>query len=53
MPGVLTAYVERLSEPEITNPDQALIYCLSFSEDHTDLAEAWFDRHPERRPEGF
>ena len=50
---VLTAYVARLAEPEVTNADQALIYCLSFSEDHTDLAEAWFDDHPERRPEGF
>lgn len=50
---VLTAYLERLDEREVTNPDQALIYSLSLFEDHADLAEAWFATHPDQRPAGL
>ncbi len=46
---VLTAYLERLEETEVNNPDQALLYNLSLAEGHACLAEAWLDAHPEHR----
>ena len=46
---VLTAYLERLDEDEVTNPDQALIYSLSLAESHARLAEDWLADHPEHR----
>ncbi|MCG8357194.1 MAG: hypothetical protein MI920_16640 [Kiloniellales bacterium] len=48
---MLTAYLERLGEAEITNPDQAWLYSLSFSRDHAALAESWYAEHPEHRLE--
>lgn len=38
---VLTAYLSRLDEHEVTNPDQARIYRLSLDPDHVALAERW------------
>jgi hypothetical protein len=38
---VLTAYLARLGEAEVTNPDQAEIYRLSLDPDHVALAERW------------
>lgn len=46
---VLTAYLERLDESEVTNPDQALLYNLSLAESHARLAEDWLEAHPEHR----
>ena len=47
---VLTAYLQQLQEPEITNPDQAVLFLLSLDEDHASEAERWFADHPEHRP---
>ena len=44
---VLTAYLERLDETEVTNPDQALTYSLSLDGGHVELAERWLEAHPE------
>ncbi len=44
---VLTAYLERLAELEINNPDQAVLYRLSLDRDQQVLAERWFEDHPE------
>ena len=38
---VLTAYLCRLGESEITNPDQAEVYRLSLDPDHLALVERW------------
>jgi hypothetical protein len=38
---VLTAYLNRLDESAITNPDQAEVYRLSLDPDHLALAERW------------
>lgn len=38
---VLTAYLSRLDESAITNPDQAQVYRLSLDPDHLALAERW------------
>lgn len=38
---VLTAYLARLGEAEVTNPDQAEIYRLSLDPDHVALVERW------------
>lgn len=46
---VLTAYLERLGEREVTNPDQAIFYACSLNERHVALAAAWFEKHPEYR----
>ncbi len=44
---VLTAYLARLGESEITNHDQALLYGLSLDQVHADLAAKWFGAHPD------
>ena len=44
---LLTAYLERLGEAEVTNPDQALLYSLSFDEAHLGQAKHWYAAHPE------
>jgi hypothetical protein len=44
---VLTAYLDRLAETEVSNPDQAYLYGQSLNEAHVDLAAAWFARHPD------
>lgn len=49
---VLTAYLERLADPEITNPDQALLYRLSLDRDQQILAECWFEDHPDHLDAG-
>lgn len=38
---VLTAYLSRLGDRDVTNPDQAEIYRLSLDPGHADLAERW------------
>jgi hypothetical protein len=38
---VLTAYLCRLDETDVTNPDQAQVYQLSLDPDHLKLAERW------------
>ena len=38
---VLTAYLSRLGESEVTNPDQAEIYRLSLDPEHVALADRW------------
>ncbi len=45
---VLTAYLERLGDDQINNPDQADIYAKSLDAHHNRLARAWFDA---RRPD--
>ena len=44
---LLTAYLERLGEREVTNPDQALLYSLSFDAELLALAQHWYAAHPE------
>ena len=44
---LLTAYLERLVEAEITNPDQAVLFRLSLDREHQVSAESWFENHPE------
>lgn len=44
---MLTAYLERLLEADITNPDQAVLFRLSLDRDHQVSAEHWFEKHPE------
>lgn len=46
---LLTAYLERLDDKEVTNPDQAAIYACSLNEQHVALATAWFENHPDYR----
>ncbi len=46
---VLTAYLERLDETKVTNPDQALTYSLSLDGGHVEQAERWLEAHPEHR----
>jgi len=46
---VLTAYLERLGEDDITNADQADLYRLSLDESHATLAAQWDAAHPETR----
>lgn len=45
--AVLTAYLDRLAETEVSNPDQAYLYSQSLDEAHVDLAAAWLAQHPE------
>lgn len=45
--AVLTAWIEQIGVEEVTNPDQAVLYALSFAEDHVAMAEAWFAERPE------
>lgn len=44
---LLTAYLERLADKEVTNPDQAAIYACSLDKRHVALATAWLEKHPE------
>ena len=44
---VLTAYLARLGEGEVTNPDQARLYLLSLDAGHAALAERWRHGHPD------
>jgi hypothetical protein len=45
--AVLTAYLDRLAETEVSNPDQAYLYSQSLDEAHVDLAAAWLAQPPE------
>lgn len=45
--AVLTAWIERVGFEEVTNPDQAVLYALSYEEAHVARAEAWFAERPE------
>ena len=45
--AVLTAWIERIGVEEVTNPDQAVLYALSYEEEHVARAEAWFAERPE------
>ena len=47
--AIITAYVERLGIDEVTNPDQARLYGLSFATEHREHAAAWLEDHPEYR----
>lgn len=47
---VVTVYLAQLDDPEITNPDQALLFRQSLDEEHLLRAEAWFRTHPEHCP---
>lgn len=38
---ILTAYLDRLDETTVTNPDQAFLYALSLDPDHVELARRW------------
>ena len=44
---LLTAYLERLYQGAVTNPDQAFLYSLSLHADHGRQAEDWLSNHPE------
>ena len=44
---ILTAYLARLGEGEVTNPDQARLYLLSLDAGHAALAERWRHGHPD------
>ncbi len=46
---LLTACLDRLDEPKVTNPDQAALYAQSFDECHVARAGEWLERHPEHR----
>ena len=48
--AVVTAYIERLAEVDVTNPDQALVYGQSLDAAHVALAGRWLDSHPEHAP---
>ena len=45
--AVLTAWIERIGVEEVTNPDQAVLYALSYEDEHVARAEAWFAERPE------
>jgi hypothetical protein len=45
--ALLTAWIERIGVEEVTNPDQAVLYALSYEEEHVARAEAWFAERPE------
>lgn len=45
--AVLTAWIERVGLEEVTNPDQAVLYALSYEDAHVARAEAWFAERPE------
>ena len=45
--AVLTAWIERVGFEEVTNPDQAVLYALSYEGAHVARAEAWFAERPE------
>jgi hypothetical protein len=47
--GFVTAVLERLGAPDVTDPRQALLYLASLDPDHRARAEAWLDAHPEMR----
>ena len=47
---MLTAYLQQLEEPEVTNPDQAMLFSLSLDDGHAEEAERWLEDHPEHRP---
>jgi len=49
--GFVTAVIERLGAPEITDPRQALLYLASLDPDHRAMADAWLDANPEIRAE--
>jgi hypothetical protein len=49
--GFITAVLERLGAPEITDPQQALLYLASLDPGHRALAEAYLDANPEIRAE--
>ena len=49
---ILTAYLDRLGETEVTNPDQAEIYLLSLDSRHVDLAEGWLLTRSETTRDG-
>ena len=46
---LLTACLERLDEPTVTNPDQAALYVQSLAERDAARAIDWLARHPEHR----
>lgn len=48
---VLTAYLERLDDAEVTNPDQAVLYSLSLDDAHIAAADRWLAEHPEHQVE--
>ena len=48
---VVTAYLKRLGEAAVTNPDQAVVFGWSLDERHRHLGAAWFAAHPEHREE--
>ncbi len=45
--AVLTAWIERIGPEDVTNPDQAVLYALSYEDAHVARAEAWFAERPE------
>jgi hypothetical protein len=45
--GFVTAVIERLAAPEVTDPYQALLYLASLDPDHRAQAELWLAEHPE------
>jgi hypothetical protein len=47
--GFITAVLERLGAPEVTDPHQALLYLTSLDPDHRAQAEHWLDENPEMR----
>ena len=44
---VLTAYLERLADKVITNPDQASLFCYSLDPEQVALGDRWLAEHPE------
>lgn len=45
--AIVTAYLEQLGTDDVTNPDQARLYGLSFDPEHLTRASAWLEAHPE------
>ena len=47
---LLTAYLQRLGEQEINNPDQAFLLGQSLDERHIQATQRWLLDHPEFAP---
>jgi hypothetical protein len=45
--GFITAVLERLGAPEISDPRQALLYLASLDPEHREKAEIWLASHPD------
>ncbi len=47
--GFLTAVLERLDPPAVTDSHQAVLHLLSLNPEHRAMADRWLALHPEQR----